>query len=156
MREESLNSYPLLDFKGKANAVDELVCFQEAQTLPLFLIIPKTRPTFTPMTVKPHFSLVSQAPPSPIPPSIQSASGGGVSSTPPSAMTRAVFEKRKTQATIDYLIAEGVELEEEDIAILKKQRINGEALIDSSKEDLVGVGIPLGVATMILRRVPKE
>ena len=151
MREESLNSYPLLDFKGKANAVDELVCFQEAQTLPLFLIIPKTRPTFTPMTVKPHFSLVSQAPPSPIPPSIQSASGGGVSSTPPpSAMTRAVFEKRKTQAIIDYLRAEGVELEEEDIAILKKQRINGEALIDSSVEELVSLGIPLGVAKMIL------
>jgi len=31
-------SEPLLDFKGKKNAVDELVCFQEAQTLPLFVI----------------------------------------------------------------------------------------------------------------------
>jgi len=58
------NSKPLLDFKGKANAVDELVCFQEAQTLPLFLIIPKTKPAFTPMTVKPPFNLVSQAHPS--------------------------------------------------------------------------------------------
>ena len=56
---------PLLDFKGKPNAVDELVCFQEAQTLPLFLIVPKTNPTFTPTTVKPPFNLVSQAPQSP-------------------------------------------------------------------------------------------
>ena len=55
------NSNPLLDFEGKRNAVDELVCFQEAQTLPLFLIIPKIKPTFTPMTVKPPFNLVSEA-----------------------------------------------------------------------------------------------
>jgi len=41
------NSNPLLDFKGKRNAVDELVCFQEAQTLPLFLIIP--RPSLPPL-----------------------------------------------------------------------------------------------------------
>ena len=31
------NSKPLIPFKGKANAVDELVVFQEAQTLPFLL-----------------------------------------------------------------------------------------------------------------------
>ena len=34
------NSMPLLDVKGKGkmSGVDELVCFQEAKTLPLFVI----------------------------------------------------------------------------------------------------------------------
>ena len=127
------NSNPLLDFKGKANAVDELVCFQEAQTLPLFLIVPKTKPTFTPMTVKPPFNLVSQAPPSPLASDTQSMSNGSSSSTPiSSTITRVAFEKLKTQALIDYLIVDGVELEEQDIAVFKKQRISGEALLELS------------------------
>ena len=67
MKESSVSSYPLLDFKGKSNAVDELVNI-----------------------------------------------------------------------------------------IHKKQKITGEALIDSSIEELVSVGIPLGVAKMVLRRIPKE
>jgi len=148
---------PLLDFKGKPNAVDELVCFQEAQTLPLFLIVPKTKPAFTPMTVKPPFNLISQAPQSPLPSSTQSASSGNSSSTPTSStMSRATFGKLKTQALVDYLIAEGVELEEEEIAIFKKQKIDGEALLDISKEDLERAGFPMGLATKILKRIPKE
>ena len=148
---------PLLDFKGKPNAVDELVCFQEAQTLPLFLIVPKTKPTFTPTTVKPPFNLVSQASPSQLASGTQSSSSGSGSSTPiSSTMTRAVFGKLKTQALLDYLIADGIELEEEDIAIFKKQRIDGDALLDISKEDLERYGLPGGLATKILKRIPKE
>jgi len=148
---------PLLDFKGKPNAVDELVCFQEAQTLPLFLIVPKTKPAFTPMTVKPPFNLISQAPQSPLPSSTQSASSGNSSSTPiSSTMTRAAFGKLKTQALVDYLIAEGVELEEEEIAIFKKQKIDGEALLEWTREDLERAGFPMGLATKILKRIPKE
>ena len=128
---------PLLDFKGNPNAVDELVCFQEGQTLPLFLIIPKTKPTFTPTIMKPPFNLVSQVPPSRLVSSTQSASSGSSSSTPTSsAMTRAAFEKLKVQSLIDYLTADGVELDEEDIAIFKKQRINGEVLLEWTKIDL--------------------
>jgi len=150
------NSRPLLDFKGKPNAVDELVCFQEAQTLPLFLIIPKTKPTFTPMTLKPPFNLVTQAPPSSLPSNAQSASSGSSSSTPTSsAMTRAAFEKLKVQSLIDYLTADGVELEEEDIAIFKKQRVNGEVLLEWTKVDLETC-FPKGVVTMILKRIPEE
>jgi len=152
MKENSLSAYPLLDFKGKANAVDELVCFQEAQTLPLFLVIPKTKPTFTRMTVKPPFNLVSQPPPSPLASSTQNASS--VSSSL-STMKRAAFETLEMQELIDYLIVQGVKLEEEEIAIFKKQKITGEALIDSSVEELVSLGIPLGVAKMILKRIPK-
>ena len=148
---------PLLDFMGKANAVDELVCFQEAQTLPLFLIIPKTKPTFTPTTVKPPFNLVSQAPPLLLPSETQSASSGSNSSTPTSStMTRAVFEKLKTQALLDFLIADGIELEEEDIAIFKKQRIDGEALAALSQEALERYGLPGGLAAKIMKRIPKE
>ena len=73
MKDDSLSAYPLLDFRGKPNAVDELVCFQEAQTLPLFLIVPKTNPTFTPTTVKPPFNLVFEATLSPLASSTQSA-----------------------------------------------------------------------------------
>ena len=148
---------PLLDFKGKPTAVDELVCFQEAQTLPLFLIIPKTKPTFTPMTAKPPFNLVSQIAPSQLALGTQSASSGSSSSTPiSSTMTRAAFGKLKTQALVDYLIAEGVELEEEEIAIFKKQRIDGEALLELSRDDLVQVGFPMGLAATIFKRIPKE
>ena len=148
---------PLLDFKGKPTAVDELVCFQEAQTLPLFLIIPKTKPTFTPMTAKPPFNLVSQIAPSQLALGTQSASSGSSSSTPiSSTMTRAAFGKLKTQALVDYLIAEGVELEEEEIAIFKKQKIDGEALLEWTREDLERAGFPMGLATKILKRIPKE
>ena len=112
MKESSVSSYPLLDFKGKSNAVDELVCFQEAQTLPLFLIVPKTKPTFTPTPVKLPFNLVSQAPPSPLASSTQSASSGSNSSgSSLSTMKRAAFEKLNTQELIDYLIVQGVKLE---------------------------------------------
>jgi hypothetical protein len=44
-------------FKGNPNAVDELVCFQEAQLLPLFLLKLKKNPTFTPAKEKPTFNL---------------------------------------------------------------------------------------------------
>jgi len=152
MKQDSLSAYPLLDFRGKSNAVDELVCFQEAQILPLFLIVPKTKPTFTRMTVKPPFNLVSQAPPSPLASSTQNATSGNSSL---STMKRAAFETLEMQELIDYLIVQGVKLEEEEIAIFKKQKITGEALIDSSVEELVSVGIPLGVAKMILKRIPK-
>jgi len=157
MKEDSLSAYPLLDFKEKPNAVDELVCFREAQTLPLFLIIPKTKPAFTPMTVKPPFNLMTREPPSPLASSMQSAeirssSSGSQSST----MTRAAFETLETQALIDYLVSQGVKLDDKDQGIFREQKINGEALTDSSIEERVSVEIPLGVAKMILRRVPKE
>jgi len=70
-------------------------------------------------------------------------------------MKRAAFETLEMQELIDYLIVQGVKLEEEEIAIFKKQKITGEALIDSSVEELVSLGIPLGVAKMILKRIPK-
>jgi len=157
MKNDSVSSYPPLDFKGKPNAVDELVCFQEAQTLPLFLIIPKTNPTFTPTTVKPPFNLVSLALPSPLPSGRQSASSWNSLSTPTSStMTKVAFETLETQALINYLVSQGVKLDDKEQGIFREQKINGEALTDSSIEELVSVGIPLGVAKMILRRIPKE
>jgi len=141
------NSKPLLDCKSKANAVDELVCFQEAQTLPLFLIVPKTKPTFTPMTEKPAFNLVSQAPPRP-----QTSD----SATSPSIMTRASFEKLKSQALIDYLLAQGVDLDGQRQDFFRQQDINGGVLLDWAWEDLGSAGLSKGLATMILKRIPKE
>ena len=135
-----------------------MVCFQEAQTLPLFLIIPKTKPTFTPTTVKPPFNLVSQAPPLLLPSETQSASSGSNSSTPTSStMTRAVFEKLKTQGLIDYLVADGVELDDKEKGIFREQKIDGEALIEATKEDLIGFGIPGGgVVLKIMKRIPNQ
>ena len=93
MKENSLSAHPLLDFKGKSNAVDELVCFQEAQTLPLFLIIPKIKPAFTPTTVKPPFNLVSQAPLSLLASRMQSAGiRSSLNTLISSNKTRAAFE----------------------------------------------------------------
>ena len=73
-----------------------------------------------------------------------------------STMTRAAFEKLKVQRLIDYLVADGVELEEEDIAIFKKQRIDGEALAALSQEALERYGLPGGLAAKIMKRIPKE
>ena len=147
---------PLLDFKGKPNAVDELVCFQEAQTLPLFLIVPKTKPTFTPMTAKPPFNLFSQIAPSQLALGTQSASSGSSSSTPiSSTMTRAAFGKLKTQALIDYLIAEGVELDDQKQTIFRQQEIEGETLFYATRDDLITFGLPGGVVLKILNRIPK-
>ena len=157
MKKDSLSAYPLLDFKGKPNAVDELVCFQEAQTLPLFLIIPKIKPAFTPTTVKLPFNLVPEATPSRLPSSTQSAGIRSSLSTPTSStMTRAAFETLETQELIDYLIAEGVELDDQKQTIFRQQEIDGEALLDVSKEDLERYGFPGGLATKILKRIPKE
>jgi len=157
MEEDSLSAYPLLNFKGKANAVDELVCFQEAQTLPLFLIIPKIKPAFTPTTVKLPFNLVPEATPSRLPSSTQSAGIRSSLSTPTSStMTRAAFETLETQELIDYLSVQGVKLEEEDVALFKKQRISGEALLELSRVDLERYGLPGGLAATIFKRIPKE
>jgi len=149
------NSKPLLDFKGKQNAVDELVCFQEAQTLPLFLVKLKGNPTFTPAKEKPPFNLVTvtQPPPSSTSQTVASSSSA---TTFTSSMTRAAFEKLKTQALIDYLISQGIDLEEEDVAIFKKQRINGEALAVLSQEALERYGLPGGLVALIMKRIPKE
>ena len=157
MKEGSVSSYPLLDFKGKPNAVDELVCFQEGQTLPLFLIVPKTKPAFTPTTVKPPFNLVSEATSSPLASSMQSAGIRSSLSTPTSStMTRAAFETLETQELIDYLSVQGVKLEEEDVALFKKQRISGEALLELSRVDLERYGLPGGLVATICKRIPKE
>ena len=51
---------PLSTIKGATNAVDELVCFQDAQILPLFLLKLKSGAKFVPKTVKPAFNLVPQ------------------------------------------------------------------------------------------------
>ena len=71
-------------------------------------------------------------------------------------MTRAAFETLEMQELIDYLIVQGVKLEEEDIAIFKKQRITGAALVLLSQEDLERYGLPGGVVALIRNAIPKE
>jgi len=71
-------------------------------------------------------------------------------------MKRAAFENLNPQELIDYLIAAGVKLEEEEIAIFKKQKITGEALVEATKEDLERYGLPGGVVLTVMRRIPKE
>ena len=46
--------------------------------------------------------------------------------------------------------------EEEDMAIFKKQRIDGEALTEATKEDLQRYGLPGGLVLRIAKRVPRE
>ena len=89
------NSYPLLPCKGNPNGVDELVCFQESQVLPLFLVTLKSNPTFAPVTETPLFNLQPQSPPP-------------FSTANTSIDTRGAFEKLKTQLLIDYLISQGL------------------------------------------------
>jgi len=56
-------------------------------------------------------------------------------------MTRAVFERLKTEALIEYLITQDLELEEEDIAIFKKKRITGDSLLGLSQDSLERAGL---------------
>ena len=60
-----------------------------------------------------------------------------------------------TEELIKYMIAQGVKLDADEQAIFKKQKINGEALSDMTQEMLRAEGIPAGVATILLRRIPK-
>jgi len=76
--------------------------------------------------------------------------------TPPSPMTRAAFEKLKTQELVDYLISQGVDLDDRKLEIFRQQEIDGEALLDISKEDLERASFSMGVATKILKKIPKK
>ena len=71
-------------------------------------------------------------------------------------MMRAEFEKLKTQELVDYLIAQGVELDHQKQAIFRQQEIDGEVLLDWTREDLERAGFPMGLATKILKRITKE
>ena len=71
-------------------------------------------------------------------------------------MTRAAFENLDTQALVDYLIEQGVKLDDQKKTIFRQQDINGEVLLDWTREDLESTGLSKGIATMIMKRIPKE
>jgi len=50
----------MLNGKGLPNAVDELVVFQESQTLPLFIVRFKDNPIFNSLKAKPSFGLAKE------------------------------------------------------------------------------------------------
>lgn len=70
------------------------------------------------------------------------------------AMTKAAFAKLDTQQVINFLVGEGVHLEEGDLHIFERERLDGEALNDTSKADLERYGLPGGLATKIMKKVP--
>ena len=125
----------MTSFQGKTNAVDELVCFQEAQILPLFVVILKSTPSFTQLNVKPPFNEATQiqSPLSPLP------------------MSGADFEKLTVDQVIQYL-----NLDDRKQLIFYEQEIDGEALMNMSLETLERYGIPGGPATKILTKIPKK
>ena len=71
-------------------------------------------------------------------------------------MTRAAFEKLSPQELVDYLIVQGVKLDNQKQTIFREQEIDGEALLDISKEDLERAGFPMGLAATLFKRIPKE
>jgi len=148
MKEDSLGAYPLLDFKGNPNAVDELVCFQEAQTLPLFLVQLKSGPE-TRLSNPPSMNLTSSPP--------INNHGGTLETGPPSLMTtRTAFEQFDTDTVLSYLTLQGVKLDDREQGILREQKIDGEALLAATKEDLERVGLPSGVVLKIFRVIPSS
>ncbi|GBC03368.1 hypothetical protein RclHR1_05090015 [Rhizophagus clarus] len=57
------------------------------------------------------------------------------------------IKKYKTKELVDFLYKEdGLELEEEDLEIIRKQRVSGRDFLNISKEELQGVGMKLGPA----------
>ena len=162
-------SKPLLDFKGKKNAVDELACFQEPQTLPLFVIrlkdnglfdsflVPSASfyelvclfaASFTPMAEKLDMNAnnAPTLPPSVAPAPVTATSGG---------MTRAEFEKLTTEGLIAWFATMEVVLSDRVQSIFREQEIDGDGLTGMSKEDLVSCQVPMGVASQIMKRIPK-
>ena len=70
-------------------------------------------------------------------------------------MTRDQFEKLTTEALIAYLTAEEVVLPEAVQQILRTQMIDGDGLTGMNLENLKAEGIPTGIASKMLQRIPK-
>jgi len=164
------NSKPLLNWAGNPTAVDELVCFQESQTLPLFLVRLKDKPAFAPTPEKPLFYLgrnpyARSSSFSTRRPSANRLMMTGAGSTSGQGVPAAVAETEIDMATfmgfntaevIDHLVLVGVELQPSDKAILVKERINGEALYEFNKDSLTALGLPAGIAALITKRIPRQ
>ena len=69
-------------------------------------------------------------------------------------MTRDAFIKVKTDELIAYLEKNGMEVSRKTKKILKANRIDGDALLLTKKEELMNLGILYGDATRMMRRIP--
>jgi len=124
------------------------VCFQEAQTLPLFLVQLKSGPGT--LIADPPWMNPTASPPT-------NNHGGTLETGPPSSMTtRTAFEQFDTDTVLSYLTSQGVKLDDREQRILRDQKIDGEALLAARKEDLERVGLPSGVVLKIFRVIPSS
>ena len=79
-----------------------------------------------------------------------------VRATSTTLMSRAAFEKLTIEELIEYLISQGVSLDDKKQSIFRVQEIDGEALTYLSQEALERHGILAGPAAKILGNVPKK
>ena len=72
-----------------------------------------------------------------------------------SEITLAQFEELGTEELIRYLAFQKVALPEAMKEIFPTQMIDGGGLFGMNKEDLVACGIPMGLASKIVRKIPQ-
>ena len=82
-------------------------------------------------------------------------SSGSVESLGLTAVSRAEFEELGTEELIKYLATQKVVLDADEQAIFRKQKIDGDGLLGMTVELLKADGIPTGVASKIMRKIPQ-
>ena len=174
----------MLNGKGLPNAVDELVVFQESQTLPLFIVRFKDNPIFNSLKAKPSFGLakelsqsilmtpggavsaLSAMPPLPShpPPPLSaapsflalSASSSNLVGDPFTALNRDAFQNLQAEGVIEYMMTQNLSFTDKEQEIVKSQNLDGEFLLELSKEELQKCGFSVGTVAKLLKRIPRE
>ena len=72
-----------------------------------------------------------------------------------SPLSRAEFEELGTEELIKYLASQKVVLDADEQAIFRNQKIDGDAFLGLTVEILISCGVPVGVASKIIRRIPQ-
>jgi len=64
-----------------------------------------------------------------------------------------LVENWDTEGLVLYLQAQGLKLDDEDFAIIRKEKINGLSFLDMTKEDFQSYGLKGGPATLLAKEV---
>ena len=68
-------------------------------------------------------------------------------------MSRAEFERLTTEGLFGYLAAKEFVLDAEEQVIFRTQKIDGDSLLEMTKDHLVSCGVPMGVAVKIMKKI---
>ena len=64
-----------------------------------------------------------------------------------------LVENWDTETLVHYLQEQGLKLDDEDFAIIRKEKINGLSFLDMTEEKFRNIGLALGPATLLAKEV---